>query len=39
METGREKALAKLFKPAAKYIYVPLSIIVFILGLIYKGIG
>ena len=39
LETGREKPLPKLFKPAAKYIYVPLSIIVFILGLIYKGIG
>lgn len=39
LEEGREKALPKLFKPAAKYIYVPLSIIVFILGLIYKGIG
>lgn len=39
LEEGREKPLPKLFKPAAKYIYVPLSIIVFILGLIYKGIG
>lgn len=39
LEEGREKELPKLFKPAAKYIYVPLSIIVFILGLIYKGIG
>lgn len=39
LEAGREKPLPKLFKPAAKYIYVPLSIIVFILGLIYKGIG
>ena len=39
LEEGREKALPKLFRPAAKYIYVPLSIIVFILGLIYKGIG
>lgn len=39
LEVGREKPLPKLFKPAAKYIYVPLSIIVFILGLIYKGIG
>ena len=39
LEEGREKALPKLFKPAAKYIYVPLSIIVFILGWIYKGIG
>ena len=39
LETGRKKPLPKLFKISAKYIYVPLSIIVFILGLIYKGIG
>ncbi|MEF2878856.1 MAG: sodium-dependent transporter [Blautia sp.] len=39
LETGREKPLAKFFRPTAKYIYVPLTILVFILGLIYKGIG
>lgn len=36
---GRKKPLPRIFKVAAKYIYVPLTIIVFILGLIYKGIG
>lgn len=36
---GREKDFPKIFKAAAKYIYVPLAIIVFILGLVYKGIG
>lgn len=39
MEIGRNKKIHKLFKPTAKYIYVPLAVIVFILGLIYKGIG
>lgn len=36
---GRKKPLPALFKPAAKYVYVPLAVVVFILGLIYKGIG
>lgn len=39
LELGRKKALPQAFGFAAKYIYVPLTIIVFILGLIYKGIG
>lgn len=39
METGKGKALPGWFGPLAKYIYVPLSIIVFVLGLIYGGIG
>ena len=39
LEEGRKKGLSKIFKPTAKYIYVPLTIIVFILGLVYKGIG
>lgn len=39
LETGREKRLPGLFKPVAKYIYVPLAVVVFILGLVYKGIG
>ena len=39
LETGREKKLPVLFKPVAKYLYAPLAVIVFILGLIYKGIG
>lgn len=39
LETGREKPLAKFFRLTAIYIYVPLTVLVFILGLIYKGIG
>ena len=39
LEEGRKKGLSKIFKSTAKYIYVPLTIIVFILGLVYKGIG
>ncbi len=39
LETGREKPLGKYFKPVAKYIYVPLAIIVFVLGILYGGIG
>lgn len=39
LETGREKPLPKCFKFLAKYIYVPLSLVVFILGILYGGIG
>lgn len=39
LETGRKRKLPGIFKPVAKYIYVPLVVIVFVLGLIYKGIG
>lgn len=39
LEQGRKKKLPKIFQLTAKYIYVPLAIIVFILGLIYGGIG
>lgn len=39
LEQGREKPLPVWFGPAAKYVYVPLTVIVFILGIIYKGIG
>lgn len=39
LEIGRKKKIPKIFKPTAKYLYVPLAIVVFILGLIYKGIG
>lgn len=36
---GRKKELPSIFGKIARYLYVPLTIIVFILGLIYKGIG
>lgn len=39
LETGREKSLPAYFKPLAKYVYVPLSVIVFVLGILYGGIG
>ena len=39
METGRKKPLPAWFGVTARYIYVPLTIIVLILGFIYKGIG
>lgn len=39
LELGRRKPLPAWFGPLAKYVYVPLAVIVFILGLIYGGIG
>lgn len=36
---GREKSLPGWFGKLAKYVYVPIAIAVFILGIIYKGIG
>ncbi|MDO5603251.1 MAG: sodium-dependent transporter [Oscillospiraceae bacterium] len=39
LNTGRKKPLPSAFGIIAKYIYVPLTVIVFILGIIYKGIG
>ncbi|MGM9538301.1 MAG: sodium-dependent transporter [Candidatus Onthomonas sp.] len=39
MELGRSKALPRWFGPLAKYVYVPLTLIVFVLGLVYGGIG
>lgn len=39
LDIGREKKLPKAFGFIAKYIYVPLAAIVFILGIYYGGIG
>ncbi len=39
MEQGRKKPLPKWFEILAKYIYVPLAILVFILGMALGGIG
>lgn len=39
LEEGREKPLPGWFGPLAKYIYVPLAVVVFILGIVYGGIG
>ncbi|MGI6094127.1 MAG: sodium-dependent transporter [Lachnospiraceae bacterium] len=39
LAAGRKKPLPSWFGPLAKYLYVPLTIIVFILGILYGGIG
>lgn len=39
LETGRDKTLGGYFKFLAKYVYVPLAVIVFLLGILYGGIG
>lgn len=39
LEQGHGKPLPGAFKILAKYIYVPLTVLVLVLGLIYKGIG
>lgn len=39
LKIGRNKPLPKAFSILARYIYVPLTILIFILGLVYKGIG
>lgn len=39
LECGREKKLGSWYGPLAKYVYVPLAVVVFILGIVYGGIG
>ena len=39
LELGREKPLSNTFGAVAKWIYVPLTIIIVLLGFYYKGIG
>lgn len=39
LELGREKPLHRAFGIAGKYIYVPLTILVLVLGFVYGGIG
>ena len=39
LEEGRKKPLGEFFGPLARYVYVPLAVIVFILGIVYGGIG
>lgn len=39
LEEGRKKPLIPGFGTLAKYVYVPLAVIVFILGIVYGGIG
>ena len=39
LDEGRKSPLPAWYGPVAKYVYVPLTVAVFILGIIYKGIG
>lgn len=39
MEAGRNRPLPAFFEPLAKYVYVPLAAVVFVLGIVYGGIG
>ena len=39
LEEGRKSPLPAWYGPVAKYVYVSLTVVVFILGIIYKGIG
>lgn len=39
LEQGHGRKLSGAFGAVAKYIYVPLTVLVLILGLVYKGIG
>ncbi|MDU6263352.1 MAG: sodium-dependent transporter [Anaerocolumna aminovalerica] len=39
LNSGRKKKLPKVYSVVARYIYVPITILIFILGIIYKGIG
>ena len=39
LELGRKNPLPKWFGPLAKYVYVPVTIVVFVLGIVYGGIG
>ncbi len=39
LSLGRKKSLAPWFGVLGKYIYVPLAVFVFILGIVYGGIG
>ena len=39
LEEGRENPMPRWFGALAKYVYVPLAVIVFILGIVKGGIG
>lgn len=39
LEQGREKPVSRFFGPVGKYVYVPLTILVVILGFAFGGIG
>lgn len=39
MDLGLKKPLPEWFGTVAKYIYVPIAAVVFVLGIVYGGIG
>ena len=39
VQIGREKKIGKWFEPMTKYVFVGLTILVYILGILYGGIG
>lgn len=39
LDTGRSKPLSETFGTVARYVYVPLTVIILILGFVYNGIG
>lgn len=39
LDTGRSKPLSETFGAVARYVYVPLTIVILILGFVYNGIG
>lgn len=39
LELGRQKPLSRFFGPCAKYLYVPLTVVILILGFVFHGIG
>lgn len=39
MQEGRTKKIGKWFEPVTKYVFVGLTVIVYILGILYGGIG
>lgn len=39
LETGRDKPVGRLFGPVGKWLYVPLTVLVVILGIMFGGIG
>lgn len=39
LETGRKQPVSRAFGQTAKYVYVPLTVLILILGFVYKGIG
>lgn len=39
VQLGREKKIGKWFEPVTKYVFVGLTVVVYILGILYGGIG